>query len=192
MKTGRITAHRDPTTGQPWIDPDEADAQWVANTDPTKQAGSEAIKRRKVAPSGVEPETEGTAAANAPQGSEFQGRGEPTTVACDADMLEADMDRVPSLAASKARLEHYKALDREADYRKKIGELVDAGAVEREAFERGRALREAIMALPDRLMAELAAETDQHRVHFRLTEELIRALEVALQAPAPAKTGETA
>lgn len=88
---------------------------------------------------------------------------------------EDDPD-LPTLHDSRVKLEYFKAAAAEVSYRKEIGELVEAARVRREAFESARALREAILSVPDRLASELAAETDPNRVHARITEELAIAL----------------
>ena len=46
-----------------------------------------------------------------------------------------------------------------------------------EAFKMARLTRDAMLAIPDRLAAEIAAETDTFKVHTRITEEIRKALE---------------
>ena len=56
------------------------------------------------------------------------------------------------------------------------GNLVRRDDVERSAFECGRALRDAVLAVPDRVAAIVAAESDEHRVHEVIRAELMAAL----------------
>lgn len=56
------------------------------------------------------------------------------------------------------------------------GELVRRDEVERAAFESARALRDTILAVPDRVAAIVAAESDEHRVHEIIRAELMAAL----------------
>lgn len=61
-----------------------------------------------------------------------------------------------------------------------------AADVGRQAFEDGRALRAAVMGVPDRVAPILAAEADPHRVHALLTAELALALQALDRLPPPA------
>jgi hypothetical protein len=56
------------------------------------------------------------------------------------------------------------------------GHLIDAGRARRDAYNTARVVRDAILNVPDRVAAELAAETDVARVHARLDGELRAAL----------------
>lgn len=82
-----------------------------------------------------------------------------------------------TLAASKAKREAFLAELARLEYEQKSGELVAVDDVKKEAFKIARIVRDSILNIPDRLAAELAAETNQFRVHTRLTEELRKALE---------------
>lgn len=61
--------------------------------------------------------------------------------------------------------------------RQKRGLLIPAKVARREAYECARTVRDALLNLPDRLSAELAAESDPDRVHERLDGEIRKALE---------------
>lgn len=58
----------------------------------------------------------------------------------------------------------------------KAGNLVQRVAAERVAFEQARSLRDAVMAVPDRLDSILAAESDPRVVHRLLVEAIEGAL----------------
>lgn len=73
-----------------------------------------------------------------------------------------------------ATLERAKKLRLENDLTR--GRLVEVGKVAKEAFEAQRTLREAILNIPSRLSAELAAESDAARVYLRLEAALREAL----------------
>jgi len=60
----------------------------------------------------------------------------------------------------------------ELELRKRSGELVEAKEVERAAFARSRAAQRAILLLPDRICATLAAETEPEKVRQLLLTEL--------------------
>ena len=64
---------------------------------------------------------------------------------------------------------------RELELEVRRGELVRKDDVEREAFRLYRRLRDAVFNIPPRLAAQLAAETDEHRI-FELLEGEIRAV----------------
>ncbi len=62
---------------------------------------------------------------------------------------------------------------------KKQKGLIPAAAAQREACESMRIVREAVLSLPSKLAAELAAETDQGKLYLRLDTELRQTLEAA-------------
>ena len=88
-----------------------------------------------------------------------------------------------TLAAAQLRKETALADLREMEVRRKRGELVEKVKVEAEAFRCGRTVRDALMAVPDRLAAVLASETDQKKVHLMLTKEIRQALEALSAEP---------
>jgi len=69
----------------------------------------------------------------------------------------------------------------ELEYKQRIGELVSKREVEREAYELAKRVRDAILSIPDRVAAVLAAQTDQRRIREILLEELHHALEILAQ-----------
>ena len=73
---------------------------------------------------------------------------------------------------SRALREEARAAKEQMERAEMEGRLVDADEVERSAFEQARALRTKILAVPDRLSAELAGATDSREVHSILLEEL--------------------
>jgi hypothetical protein len=60
----------------------------------------------------------------------------------------------------------------------KAGNLVSRADVERTAFDLARRGQEALMGIADRLSPQLAAESDPHRVHVLLSDELRRVCEL--------------
>ncbi len=91
-------------------------------------------------------------------------------------------DKPDTLTAAQLRV----AVQREEQIRlsnlEKTGALIDADQARHEAFECARAVRDALLNIPDRLAAELAAESDAARVHDRLDAELRAALESLAEA----------
>jgi hypothetical protein len=57
------------------------------------------------------------------------------------------------------------------------GKLIDAKEAERQAFDAARLTRDAVLAVPDRLAAELASITEVHEINDVMTRELTQALE---------------
>lgn len=82
-----------------------------------------------------------------------------------------------TFAQSRAVKEAYLARLAKLEFEEKSGLLVNADAVKNEAFKLARIVRDGILNIPDRLSAELAAESDTFTVHKRLTDELRKALE---------------
>lgn len=77
---------------------------------------------------------------------------------------------------SRALHEYYRASLKKLEYDAKAGDLVDRVTVETEAFECARTVRDAMQAIPNRLSAVLAAETDADRVEKALRDEIRTAL----------------
>lgn len=82
-----------------------------------------------------------------------------------------------SYAEARAQHERFKARLAQLELEQREGKLVEADVVKREAFRTARLVRDALLNLPDRVAGELAAETNQFKVHQRLVSEIRRALE---------------
>lgn len=80
-------------------------------------------------------------------------------------------------AEARASSEDYKAKFARLKFEQQLGKLVDAEVVRKRAFEQGRALREAILNLPNQIGVELAGETDAAKLISMLERELTRCLE---------------
>lgn len=78
---------------------------------------------------------------------------------------------------ARTEREEIRAKRERLEYEKAIGKILDAEDVCLAAFNRGRALRDAIFNLPDRLSPLLAAESDSRKVNQILWKELRAALE---------------
>ena len=89
---------------------------------------------------------------------------------------ELPEDAIPELNESRARREHYQAEKARLEALQGRGELVTAEDVKREAFALGRALRDQLMGIPDRVASMVAATNDPRQVHQLLTEEIRVAL----------------
>ena len=88
-----------------------------------------------------------------------------------------DDDQPITYAEARAQHERFKARLAELELEQREGKLVEAEVVRKEAFKAARQVRDALLNLPDRVAGELAAETNQFKVHQRLTQEIRRALE---------------
>jgi hypothetical protein len=80
---------------------------------------------------------------------------------------------------SEARTEtaRYKAALLKLDLEVRQGRMVDAEQVKTAAFNRGRAVRDALLNVPDRLASILAAEHDAKKIESILRTEITAALE---------------
>jgi hypothetical protein len=145
--------------GRNWvIDPVLADQQWAARTDPGEVANL---------PLAPDAESSMPASIATPQRSQ---RAQPPS---GGRNLEA---AVPALATSKAIRAAYDAKLAQLEYQRAAEELVSTRQVKAEAFDLGRALRDGLMRLPDRLAPTLAATADARQVHHLLSEEIRVAL----------------
>lgn len=79
---------------------------------------------------------------------------------------------IPSLNESKARAEFFKAEKAEVELERIKTRLVDADLVRRQAFGLARKARDRLMNVPDRIAAEIAAESDARRCHAILAREI--------------------
>lgn len=85
-------------------------------------------------------------------------------------------DAIPDLNESRARHEHFKSELASLQLATQQAELVPAAEVKATTFKLARGVRDSIMAIPDRLAAQLAGTTDARQCHTLLTEELRIAL----------------
>ncbi len=95
-----------------------------------------------------------------------------------SQLSDTDLDSTPTSAQKstymleKTREARWSAENKRLRTLKDAGELVEVKTVEREAFNQARLLRDALLNLPDRLSASLAAESDPLQVHAALTKEV--------------------
>lgn len=148
IKDGRISVTVDPKTGGRFIDPAVADQEWKANT-----VGGQ---KSAAGVNGQNPE---------PNAS---------TPPVDAP---PDKPKGPSYADSRAIREAYGARMAKIEFEEKMGSLIPAERARADSFKLARITRDAILAIPDKISHELAAETDSHTVHVTLTKALIEALD---------------
>lgn len=88
-----------------------------------------------------------------------------------------------SYADARAVRENYQARLSKLAYEERMGRLIDSETVRRQAFELGRLLRSAVLVIPDRISHELAAESESNKVHLKLSQALIEALEQVANDP---------
>lgn len=151
VQAGRISLiERD---GKRFVDSDIADRQWNANTQHEKKH----IQTQKEKLENTSPQTEETA-STAPE-SESEQKNSPSTY-----------------SQARAYKETFNAKLAKLQYDERVGRVTSVEQVQKEAFRDARIVRDAMMRLPDRLAGELAAETNQFKVHSRLTEEIRKAL----------------
>ena len=77
---------------------------------------------------------------------------------------------------ARAVREHYQARLAKIDYEERIAKLVSGQEVQVAAYNKFRQFRDAMINIPDRVAAMLAAETVEATVHALLTAEIRKAL----------------
>ena len=87
----------------------------------------------------------------------------------------------PAFNESRAKRVYYEAKLCEMEVKLREGKLVDVETIRNKSFKLGRQVRDGMLNIPDRISADLAAETDAFKVHARLTKE-IREVLTALAA----------
>ncbi len=107
-----------------------------------------------------------------------------TTAAEEANTVDDAEDEKPdtpsfSFQVSKAKREHYAALDAEATYRARMKELLEASEVRAALVEIMTVLRTSLEGIAHRLAPALAAEVDEGEVRAMLDAEIRHALSTA-------------
>ena len=105
-------------------------------------------------------------------------RGEAPAAAPDVPALPRSGGDLPTLLLKtriKSEVERAKLLEIKAKV--ETGKYVDADDVKVAAFNKARVVRDALLNIPERLAAVLAAESDKQRVHGMMTSEIRAALE---------------
>lgn len=136
LQSGRITGIPD-EKGRTRIDPEVADIQWAAKTDPIKSAATNGDKPLAAPPdSGRSGSSLGDRAENS--GSEYW--------------------------QAKTRREIAEAARAEIEMRKAAGDLVSRKAIEDTARRCARVVRDAVMLIPERMAPQLGLTAEQERV----------------------------
>lgn len=151
VKDGRISII--PKDGKRFIDSEIADKEWYNNTKHEHRPDSPTKQQETIAPS--------PAPAESPASGEEESKRLPSS---------------NSFQANRAVREHYNARLSKLAYEQRSGRLVDASQVQDEAFKIARMVRDSMMSIADRISAELAAETNQFRIHAKLNEEIRKSL----------------
>jgi hypothetical protein len=87
-------------------------------------------------------------------------------------------DGYPDFNESRAKRIFFEAKLAEIEVKTREGQLVDKAALKERSFKLGRLIRDGMLNIPDRVAADLAAETDAFKVHARLTKEIREVLTV--------------
>ncbi|UNC12872.1 hypothetical protein FE249_00830 [Acidiphilium multivorum] len=146
--------------GRPRIDPGLAEGEWGSATHPTHGGKREA---GAIAVDSAAPAMPASQAAAADPG-EARGGG----------------NAAATFAQSRAIREAYLARLAKLEFEERSKQVVRVDEVKNEAFKVARQVREAMLNIPDRLAAELAAASDPFMVHKRLADEIRQALAGAL------------
>lgn len=176
IKSGRLKGAATKLANGHWkIDSDLADQLLSGRTNPTKKRSKESSgKGRRPRPSSPRQKA---------LFEDLEGAGEPDLKPeIDPETgLELGKGHGPQAAdyqLAHARKTEFEARLRELDYKTKVGELCENKKVEKEAFRIGRQLRDALLRIPERESALLAAESNEHTIKERLIKELTSAMEV--------------
>lgn len=177
VQAGRIT----PITGEDGkrrIDSDAADIQWNENS------ASYGGPRKKGVKSGPDlKEIPLPKAKKTPPPAPVKASAPPPSAPEGEDPPQSGGLPGPSYAQSRAIREAYAARMAKLEFEEKSGRLIGVDKVKVEAFKVARTVRDAILNIPDRISNELASFAgDPGRVHQRLTEELVLALEELVNA----------
>lgn len=87
-------------------------------------------------------------------------------------------DKTSGHSMADARLAHQtlKAQLAKVELDERLGKLISADKAKDDAFKIGRAVRDAVLQVPIKISAEVASETDPHKVEVIMVRELTEAL----------------
>ncbi len=83
-----------------------------------------------------------------------------------------DSRKAVDYASARTMREAYRAKMARLDYEEREKQLIDASQVREEAFQAGRIIRDALLAIPDRVSDVLAAEPDPVQVKLLMMQEI--------------------
>ena len=83
---------------------------------------------------------------------------------------ETPDDALPNFNVSRARKEHWQAALAKLQVEQQKKDLIPVTDIKKSSFELGRAIRESLSNVADRLAPECAGETDPQVIHKLLTE----------------------
>lgn len=145
------------------IEATRADADWIANTDPVQAARAGHI-----------------ITAPAPRSDEITGApadaAGPDAIDASGEAGAAHDGPAGGFGGARAMREQYQAEEARLNLLERLGALTPTANVQRAQREVARRMRDALLALPDRCAALLAAESDVARIHAILSNELRQAL----------------
>lgn len=130
------------------IDLEEGLKEWKENLAPAQQKGGHSKKNK--------------AKGRVTKAKEGRSTGE-------------DVDKM-SLAELQTLQAKYKALMQKINLDKELKKIIAIDQVEKEFFDIARLVRDAILAVPDKISAILAVEPDERAVNVTMTQELHAAL----------------
>lgn len=154
-------------SGRAQIDAKLADQEWLASTDPAQQRDPEAARGR----------------FSGPADAALTGHANPELrVDQGDDGLDADhaANLRDTIRAAQAAHITFKAKNSQLDYEERAGLLCSTRDVDAEGYRIARMVRGNILGLRSKISAQLAAESDQHKVAQILGKHLIQALEELL------------
>ena len=95
----------------------------------------------------------------------------------DVEPAQTTSKGIPNYADSRAVREAFVARLAKLDYEERQGKLVEADKVRLQAFELARKVRDALLAIPDRVASTCAHETSEHEVHKLISDEIVQVLQ---------------
>lgn len=154
VKSGRISGAVVDLNGKPAVNQELALKLWGENTDPSVGG-----KRNEVGVIPIETKKELKKRVNA-----------------------LPEEAIPEFNVSKSRREHYQAELARLQVSQLKKELISTKDVEKSSFQMGRAVRESLSNLADRLSHQIAGESDATVIHRLLSDEHRNALEKLVEA----------
>ena len=93
-------------------------------------------------------------------------------------VTEDVMSTAQSINLSKSKKIHFDALTAELDYRARLGELVEASQVEKEAFDMAKIVRDKLIQIADRLAPVITGQKKEAYVFKKIEIEINRVLKL--------------
>lgn len=184
VSDGKIPTHPKPPSPKKFFYYDEVKAAIEEHKDPSRDAQRESNEKRREEPNLMSAigSYESEADMSDEEKEELRKireevqREKDAAIAAGIDLEDDEAFSKITGAAARAEKEYWLGQKAKIEYRRLKGEYMLVKDSEKQAFEAGRAVRDALLSLPPRLSPVFAGETDRFNVERLFLEEINQVL----------------